>query len=316
MPTFIDLFCGAGGFSRGFVEAGYKLLLGLDIDPACVESYSTNFPDAIVVEADIREVHSYDILRRVGRPDVVIASPPCEAFTKASKDLMEDPLDRLYTDPIGRLTLDAIRMIGDIRPRVFVIENVPGILEPPIRDSIKFELRRYGYDRVYFNVIDAEKLGCPSMRRRVFISNVPIRPKYTGERKTVWDAIGDLPDPRYPNDIPNHEYSQVPPRFEDRVRRLKWGQGMEYFMGSDQRVFVEYVRLHPYELAPTVMGRSRFIHPFDDRLLTVREQARLMTYPDSHVFCGNRNKQYDQVGESVPPLVSYHVAKMVLGYLV
>jgi len=312
--TVIDLFCGAGGFSLGFILENYELLLGLDIDEFCIETYKYNFPSALAIKADIRDVHSKDILRYVDRPDVIIASPPCEAFTRASRNIMKEPIDRLYTDPRGRLMLDAIRIIGDLKPDVFIIENVPGINEPAIRDSIRYELSRYGYEKIYFNVIDAEKLGCPSMRRRIFISNIPIKIKRRA-RVNVWDAIKDLPDPRFPSNIPNHEYVHLPLRFEERVRRLKWGEGLEYFMGSEQKVYLEYVRVHPNKPSPTVMGRSRFIHPYENRLLTVREQARLMTYPDTHVFFGPINSQYNQVGESVPPLVSKLIAEYLKRFI-
>jgi len=312
--TVIDLFCGAGGFSLGFILENYELLLGLDIDEFCIETYKYNFPSALAIKADIRDIHSKDILRYVDRPDVIIASPPCEAFTRASRNIMKEPIDRLYTDPRGRLMLDAIRIIGDLKPDVFIIENVPGINEPAIRDSIRYELSRYGYEKIYFNVIDAEKLGCPSMRRRIFISNIPIKIKRRA-RVNVWDAIKDLPDPRFPSNIPNHEYVHLPLRFEERVRRLKWGEGLEYFMGSEQKVYLEYIRVHPNKPSPTVMGRSRFIHPYENRLLTVREQARLMTYPDTHVFFGPINSQYNQVGESVPPLVSKLIAEYLKRFI-
>lgn len=310
----MDLFCGAGGFSLGFILENYELLLGLDIDEFCIETYKYNFPSALAIKADIRDIHSKDILRYVDRPDVIIASPPCEAFTRASRNIMKEPIDRLYTDPRGRLMLDAIRIIGDLKPDVFIIENVPGINEPAIRDSIRYELSRYGYEKIYFNVIDAEKLGCPSMRRRIFISNIPIKIKRRA-RVNVWDAIKDLPDPRFPSNIPNHEYVHLPLRFEERVRRLKWGEGLEYFMGSEQKVYLEYIRVHPNKPSPTVMGRSRFIHPYENRLLTVREQARLMTYPDTHVFFGPINSQYNQVGESVPPLVSKLIAEYLKRFI-
>jgi len=114
MFKLFDLFCGAGGFSRGFYEAGYSPTLAIDIDEACIESYKLNFPKAIVLQEDIRKVHSLDLLYLAGQPDIIIASPPCEAFTGVSQRLLSDPLDRLYTDPIGRLTLEAIRLIGDL----------------------------------------------------------------------------------------------------------------------------------------------------------------------------------------------------------
>lgn len=87
------------------------------------------------------------------------------------------------------------------------------------------------------------------------------------------------------------------------------------FKGSSGRNIPLYIRLNPYRLAPTVMGNSRFIHPFENRFLTVREQARLMSYPDDHVFVGNRDEQYNQVGESVPVVFSTTIAREIMGIL-
>ncbi len=309
---FIDLFCGAGGFSRGFFEAGLEPLLGIDIDEACTYSYKENFKGAIVLNEDIRNIHAMDIIYLAGRPRIVIASPPCEAYTGISQRLMEDPIDRLYTDPIGRLTLEAIRLIGDLHPEIFIIENVPGIKNPVIVDNIRREFKRYGYEKVYFNILDAEKFGVPSIRRRIFISNVPIAPKKVKGRMSVWEAIKDLPDPRYPSKIPNHDYVPIPPRFERRAPRIKWDEGLEFFMGGDRKIYKQYVRLNPNKPAPTIMGRSRFLHPFENRLISVREQARLMSYPDNHLFHGGREQQYNQVGESVPPKLAYAIAKYII----
>lgn len=309
---FIDLFCGAGGFSRGFYEAGFKPLLGIDIDESCVYSYKENFSDAMVIKDDIRNIHSKDIIYLVGRPQIILASPPCEAFTGVSQRIMQDPLDRLYTDPIGRLTLEAIRIIGDLKPKIFIIENVPGINNPIIIDNIRKEFSRYDIKSIFINILKAEKYGVPSLRRRVFISNILIKPEYIKKRINVWEAIGDLPDPRYPNNIPNHIYIPIPHRFEKRIAGLRWDDGLEHFLGGNKKVYKQYIRLNPRKIAPTIMGRSRFIHPYDDRLLSVREQARLMSYPDNHIFLGGKDQQYNQVGESVPPKLAYSIAKFIL----
>ncbi len=309
--NFIDLFSGAGGFARGFVEAGFKPILAIDINPYCVLTYTRNFKDCIMLNIDIRRIHAKDIINLVGYPDVVIASPPCEAFTLVSRNIMKDPLDRLYTDPRGRLTLKAIELIGDLRPTVFIIENVPGILTQPIPRYIEDEFKRFGYSKIYFNILHAEDYGCPSRRTRVFISNIKIKPEKIKKKFRVWDVISDLPDPRYPSNIPNHEYIRIPPRFEKRVHRLKWGEGLNFFLGSNNKEYIQFIRLNPNDLAPTVMGKSRFIHPFEDRLLSVREQARLMGYPDTHVFYGYLDEQYNQVGEAVPIPLAKAIAKYV-----
>ncbi len=305
---FIDLFSGGGGFSRGFVDAGYEPLLAIDKSEACLKSYRENFPNTDVWYSDINDIHSIDIIDKVDRVDVVIASPPCEGFTTVSKTIMKNPLDRLYTDPRGRLTLKTIELIGDLQPEIFVIENVPGITVDPIPRYIRKELMRVGYEKIYFNLLRAQDYGSPSARKRVFISNVKICPEKTDGVLTVEEAFKGLPDPRYPNDVPNHLYIPLPERFRERVKRLKWGSALDYFVGGDKREYKQYMRLHPMRMASTIMGKSRFIHPYEDRMITVREQARLMGYPDHHVFHGNINEQYNQVGESVPPPLAKAIA--------
>lgn len=310
--TLIDLFCGAGGFTRGFTQEGFQTILAIDNDPDCVDSYKTNFPSAIVLQKDIRRILGKDLIDIVGDGvDLVIASPPCEAFTTVSKNIMKDPLDRLYTDPRGRLTLKAIELIGDLNPTIFVIENVPGILIDPIPRFIERELKRVGYEEVHFNLLRAEDYQTPSVRRRVFISNIEIRPVKSRRNVKVWEAIKDLPDPRYPNDVPNHFYVPLPHRFRRRVSRIKWGAALDYYIGGNMREYKQYIRLHPERLAPVIMGKSRFIHPYEDRQITIREQARLMGYPDNHIFKGGIEKMYNQVGESVPPTLSRAIAKVV-----
>ena len=129
------------------------------------------------------------------------------------------------------------------------------------------------------------------------------------------EALRGLPDPRLPHDIPNHVFIPPPRRIEKRISRLGWGKAAVYYSGADGKVFKTWVRLNPYKPAPTVMGRSRFIHPFEDRVLTVREQARLMGFPDYHVFKGSIESQYDQVGEAVPVPLARAVAREVLKHL-
>ncbi len=311
----VDLFCGAGGFARGFKDEGFRVVLGVDNVEAVAESFRRNFPAAEVMVEDVAQLRGEDILAAVGEPDVVIGGPPCEPFTGANPLRRPDPLDRLYEDPIGRLVLHFIRLVGDLRPRVFVMENVPALAEGPLREAIANEFRRVGYQRVYFNVLLAENHGTPSHRLRLFVSNVRIRPSPLPRRVTVVEAIGDLPPPGAPHDIANHEYVPLSPRKQRRISKLRWGEALIRYPGAGGRVMYNFVRLHPYRLAPTVMGSSRFVHPFEDRLLTVREQARLMGFPDDHVFVGGRDLQFDQVGEAVPPPLARAIAREVRRYL-
>ncbi len=308
--VLVDLFSGGGGYARGFDTSNrYKHVMGIDNYPPASKTYALNFPTVYFIADDIKHITIKIIEEYTGYGsgdiDVVIASPPCEPFTGANPKRKKDPLDRLYTDPAGQLFLHAIRLIGEIQPKAFVIENVPGIMERPIQRAIRRELARAGYDRIFFNVLKAEDHGTPSHRVRVFVSNYQLRPPHK-KPPTVWEVLRDLPPPGAPYP-PNHEANPIPSRHKRRVSRLGWGEALIYYQGARRRL-PNYIRLHPYRIAPTVMGTSRFIHPFEDRLLTVREQARLMGFPDFHVFHGSRDAQYDMVGEAVPPPLAESIA--------
>ncbi|MDT7888680.1 MAG: DNA cytosine methyltransferase [Desulfurococcales archaeon] len=305
----VDLFSGAGGFSRGFSDAGFEILMGIDSERSAIRSYKANFPEAIALQEDIQEISGEDIVYILGsRPSIVIGGPPCEAFTGANPERMKDPLDRLYKDPIGRLVIHFIRIVSELEPAIFVMENVPGIMKHPIREALEDLFRRAGYREIYFNVLRAEDHGTPSRRTRVFISNIEIKPPIT-RGPTAGEALSDLPPPG--SGIPNHEYITLSPRKSKRIARIRKGGSLYFFEGAGGRRLSNYIRIDPMDIAPTVMGSSRFIHPYENRLLTVREQARLMGFPDNHIFIGGRDEQYNQVGEAVPPPLARAVAMEV-----
>ncbi|MBP1357533.1 MAG: DNA cytosine methyltransferase, partial [Sulfolobus sp.] len=108
-PIVVDLFSGAGGFSLGFKKTGFKIKLAIDINHGATRTYSTNFPETIVIEDDIRNITGKDVEYLVGNKiDIVIGSPPCEPYTGANPFRMKDPLDRIYLDQDGQLTLEYI----------------------------------------------------------------------------------------------------------------------------------------------------------------------------------------------------------------
>ncbi|MDH5815872.1 MAG: DNA cytosine methyltransferase [Candidatus Nezhaarchaeota archaeon] len=315
MYKVLDLFCGAGGFSLGFVMEGFKVLLGIDVDRTVAETYNENLKVDVLCE-DIRDIHSIDVKEIIGNDvDVVIASPPCEPFTGANPRREVNVLDRLYGDEVGRLFLHAIRIIGDLKPRLFIIENVPSILEGTLKEAIEHELRAVGYNKIYFNVLYAENHGTPSHRKRVFISNYKFRLKPMRKVIVVEEALAGLPNPEEVCDIPNHVIKPLPPRKLKKIARLKWGEELVLYKGAGRKVLPNWIRLHPYKLAPTVLGSSRFIHPYENRLLTVREQARLMGFPDNFVFKGGFDAQYNMIGEAVPPPLSRAIAREALKLL-
>lgn len=314
----VDVFCGAGGFGRGFYDLGFHVVLGIDNNRAAIRTYKANIPAAVALCEDIRDVSCDDLRYILGlhSVDVVVGSPPCEPFTAANPRRLKEPLDRLYKDSVGSLVLNFIEVVNCLKPKVFVMENVPGILDDGLKYALASEFKSIGY-KIFFNVLRAEDYGNPSRRVRVFISNIPLRPTKSGFRVPVIKAIEDLPEPSEDPIIPNHE---PPPRLSlkklKRVHSLKWGSSLIVYEGSDGRLLPNFIRLNPYDIAPTVLGSSRFIHPFESRLLTVREQARLMSFPDDHVFLGGRDEQYNQVGEAVPYMLSRTIASEVLKVLI
>lgn len=318
-PCFCDLFCGGGGSALGFVAAGWRHLGGIDIDDKACWTYSRNVSPRVLNE-DITSVHPLDFLEFLGkRPDIVLASPPCEGFSEANEQRAFDFHERLYTHP-GALTITAIDWICDLEPRRgFIIENVPAMGHPVIKDMLQEELARIGYDDVYFNIIRAEKFGSASRRPRIFLSNLDLDERAIEEalgvdqpERTAGEAIGDLPHPSDVHDIPNHE---IIPHESKRIRslaKLGLGQHLVKFKGAGGRKKGTWTRLDPREPAPIVMGKSKFVHPFEARELTVREYARLQGFPDHHVFEGPLGEQKNQVGEAVSPLVSNAIARYLI----
>ncbi len=308
----VDLFCGAGGFSRGFQEVGFNIVLAIDNMEPIARTFKINFPNTIVLCEDIKNVNGIilDTLLGDKQIDVVIGSPPCEPFTTANPRRKPNPLDRLYVDPIGQLVLHFIRVVDHIRPKIFIMENVPHITEGELKNALRREFKRIGYSKIYFNLLRAEDYGTPSHRLRVFISNIPIKPRKIKRKITVQEALKDLPPPT--SDIPNHDPVPMSPRKFRRISRLKWGQALVRYYGFKGRLYPNLIRLHPNKIAPTVLGCSRYIHPYEDRFLTIREQARLMGFPDDHIFLGGRDLQFNQVGEAVPVPLSKAIAQVVL----
>jgi DNA (cytosine-5)-methyltransferase 1 len=317
----LDLFCGAGGFSLGFRPLVDDAHLAIDIDSSALETYKLNFPESTVWQTDIHELHSIQIEETLGgTPDIIIASPPCEEFSKANPDSKRSATERVYGEGTAKLLLDTIRIIGDLSPQVFVIENVAALLQAGGKEIIQKEFKRVGVDEIHINMIRAHQHGNPSKRLRVFISNIKLKP-LRKPSPTVMEAIGDLPDlglslifnPEI--DFPNHVEYPISEEKTKAISKTRWGQGVRRFRVSKTRSLPNWVRLFPNQLSTSINGLSRYIHPYENRLLTVREHARLMSYPDSFVFTGFSDSQYNQVGESVPPLVSHLIAQEVCAHI-
>ncbi len=320
MTRVLDLFCGAGGFTSGFVRVVSGEHLAVDIDETALGTLSQNYPHIRTMCKDISTLHAMEVERALGRPDIIIASPPCEEFSRANPVSDTTAAERIYGSGTARLLLETIRLIGDLRPSVFVIENVAAILDKGGGPIIQSEFHRVGIEEVHFNMIRAHQHGNPSKRLRVFISNIKMSlPRRTPPR--VFEVIGDLPPLGLEaifcpgREVPNHVLKPLSETTLRMVQKTRGRRGMKRFRASGDKMLPNWVRLRPDQIATSIIGHSRYIHPFENRLLTVREHARLMSYPDSFIFTGPMEHQYNQVGESVPPLISRLIAEEVVSEL-
>jgi DNA (cytosine-5)-methyltransferase 1 len=201
-PTVIDLFCGAGGLSEGFRQAGYKVLLGSDIDPTFGETFSRSHPGSTFVAKPIQSLSSAEILSTTGlskgQLDVLVGGPPCQGYSVYNHDRGEH-------DPRAGLFREYLRIVRDLAPKWLIMENVTGLLSisgGQLIRTIAEDISKLGY-AVEWRILRAEDYGVPQERRRVvFIANRVGAPilfpaiDYGDGLKpftTIWDAIGDLP---------------------------------------------------------------------------------------------------------------------------
>lgn len=165
--TVIDLFCGAGGFSKGFIDAGCEVLLGIDSAKGAVKTYVWNLAGVWAILGDVKEIPITLVKTLIADQDVdmIIGSPPCQGFTTVGKRDQNDPRNTLF--------MEYLRIVDGLRPKMFIMENVPGILSVKtaagelVTDLIVSESKKIGYD-VKFTTLNAANYGVPQIRKRVF----------------------------------------------------------------------------------------------------------------------------------------------------
>lgn len=359
--TAIDLFCGAGGLSEGFRQAGFRVLVGNDINNFAGQTFVSTHPHAAFFDAPISEISADDFLKASGLSraelDCLVGGPPCQAFSVYNHQ-------RGLHDARSALFREYLRIVEGLMPKWVVMENVTGITSAgggKAVEDILLGLENLGY-KVELHVLKAEEYGVPQERRRVvFIGNrlgLPIprpKPTHDGHRKpfvTVWDAIGDLPplengeapeEPQYYLKSPSNDFQLMlrgnltevknhaaPSLAQINLERMKhipqggsWRDvpfdllpaGMKRARRCDHTK--RYGRMHKEGLACTILTKcdlhwGAYIHPEQDRVITVREAARLQAFPDWFVFHGPRTEQYVQVGNAVPPILGKCIAEAIL----
>ena len=319
--THASLFCGGGGLDLGLGFAGFRTVVANDIAPAFVKSVTSNIPNAVGLVKDVFCLSKKELLDAARREDIdlVSAGPPCQAFSILG---MRGALD----DPRGKLTLKYFDLISKIRPKAFLFENVPGILSVNSGEDwqrlLQFVKEVTGY-QIYWTKLNAVDFGIPQFRERVFVvgfaSPVPFEfpslPTGPGAQELV--IAGNLKTPsswalEFVEDLPNQRIRPHGSRVKGRYAQVSQGS-------RDATDHTD--RIHPDYPSGTVLvgsaagGGRPHIHPTENRVLTVREAARLQSFPDWFIFHGTTTAQYRQVGNAVPPLLAYEVGKAVVSAL-
>lgn len=359
-PTAIDLFCGAGGLSEGFRQAGYRILAGNDIDPYAAETYTATHRSSNFIEGPIENITATKLLKtaglKKGELDCLLGGPPCQGYSVYNHQ-------RGMHDARSHLFEEYIRIVEGVMPKWVVMENVTGIrsiADGSVVRAILVSLRALGYN-VETKIFRAEEYGVPQERRRIlFIGNriglpIPWPEPSHGPNLipyvSVWNAIGDLP--RLENGqgvkdgssyaciakctyqremrkstkgVLNHSAPKLAAINLARMEHIPEGgswrdvpvrllpSGMKKARRCDHTK--RYGRLEKTGLSSTILTKcdihwGAYIHPSQDRTITVREAARLQSFPDWFEFKGPRTEQYVQVGNAVPPVLGKIIAKSI-----
>lgn len=373
MYSLVDLFAGVGGISLGFKMAGIEPVLSVENDESCIESIQHNFPNKILIGKDIRNVTSAEISQLMGEReiDVLAGGPPCQGFSLIG---LRDP-----NDERSRLVFEFLRIAKELRPKILMIENVPGMLSAQKGEFIKElvnVIEECGYKvRKPIQILNAANFGVPQNRQRVFIlaarDDLDVLPEYPkpthknirSKKESDWDlpysptieeAIFDLvdidqyeslveddtieyskkPHSQYSRmmrgESENTPYSLLPkndwdPDFCTGCRRTVHGEVLtKRFSETKQGDIVPVSRLYKLktdDIANTLRAGTprergaysapRPVHPVFNRVISVREGARIQSFPDWHRFHKTKWHGFRQVGNAVPPLLSYALAKEI-----
>ena len=309
--TFVDLFSGAGGLSLGFVQAGMKKLLSIEINEYASSTIRRNFKESPHIESPIEDVSDQEIIDIIGdaQVDIVCGGPPCQGFSVAGRRISDDPRNKLF--------MEFCRVVELLKPKYFVMENVPGILTMEKGAVYRAILERFaqcGYTDTSVRILEAAEYGAPQLRTRaIFVGNRVAHknpypaPVFDKENyRTIDSAIDDLAD--HPRDASiNHEWTAHSAEYEKRIAQVPPG-------GSLYPSFRDAFK-RQYSGVPSMTAKENHggthIHHFKNRVLSARELARLQTFPDDFIFEGGMKKAYWQIGNAVPCVMSKAIAHAI-----
>lgn len=338
----IDLFAGCGGLSKGFLDAGYNIIVGVDNDQAALNTFLINHDGAETLNADLSKQETFDEIKKIAGKrsiDVVIAGPPCQGFSLSGPRNFDDERNKLY--------LAVIEMVRQYQPKGFIIENVPGmatLYDGQIKDEILKRFDNMGYN-IQCKILCAADYGVPQMRKRLIFMGVrkdigePVFPEpiFTPDNyRTCRDAISDLPSRENELGTEEDSYSCEPQTEYQKFMRKNSATLHNHVATSHTQMVKDTIALVPeggnYKDLPEGWGESRkfneawtryhgnkpsktidtghrnHFHYQYNRVPTIRENARLQSFPDDFIFTGTRTQQNRQVGNAVPPLLGYYLA--------
>lgn len=345
----IDLFAGCGGLSKGFMDAGFDVLVGVDNDKAALNTFALNHNGAKALNADLSKQDTFDEIKRLANGksiDVVIAGPPCQGFSLTGPRNFDDERNKLY--------LAVIEIVKQYQPKAFIIENVPGmatLYNGQIKDEILRRFNKLGYN-IECKILCAADYGVPQIRKRLIFMGIrkdigkpifPI-PKFTQDNYiTCREAVSDLPSLERGMGAEESEYTQEPVTDYQRQMRGKCNilhnhlgtnhtqmvidtialvpEGGNYKdlppgWGESRKFHMAWTRLNGNAPARTVdTGHRNLFHYQYNRVPTVRESARMQSFPDDFIFTGTKTQQCRQVGNAVPPLLGQALGEAILNII-
>lgn len=339
----LDLFCGAGGFSTGFEQSGqYNILIGVDNDPYALRTFARNHPKTESLELDLSDQKSDDVIQSVAVNrciDVIIAGPPCQGFSLTGPRQIDDPRNSLY--------LAVLRAIRQYTPAAFIVENVPGMrtmYNGQIHDEILRRMTALGYN-VQSEILCAADYGVPQMRKRLFFMGIrkdlgepafPQKLLTPSAYISCRDAISDLssrietlgtefdvydadPKTEYQRAmrgtctvLSNHVATKHKQFVVDVISQVPEGGNWKDLppgVGESRKFHEAWTRYDGNKPSRTIdCGHRNHFHYEYNRIPTVRENARLQSFPDNFIFLGTRSQQHRQIGNAVPPLLGKAIA--------
>jgi DNA (cytosine-5)-methyltransferase 1 len=324
----IDLFAGCGGLTAGLRAAGYSVIGAVESDLLAASSYRLNHPSVRLFRSDIRRLSVARVMRTLrilrGRLDLVAGCPPCQGFST----LTTHNGHRRVDDPRNGLIMDFLRFVRVLLPRAVMLENVPALAQDHLFAGFVTALERLGY-AVKWDVLNVADFGVPQRRKRlVLIATRGVLPSLgaaaRGRVRTVRDAIASLPRPGKSGDV----LHDLPERRSSRVARViaripKDGGSRTDLPTRDQLPCHNrtsgfrdvYGRMAWGDVAPTITSgcfnpsKGRFLHPSQNRCITLREAALLQSFPRRYRFdlAAGKERIALMIGNAIPPrFVRWH----------